>query len=125
MAADQLVVGILFTGIRQGCADAGADWMTEKTSAISPWFDAAREKGWVVKTRASEAKVGAIAICFNPEKGFARLYIVREVHDWGFKGAYIDKNGEPKEGDVSHSFLLSTEKGYSFRGYIWPEKMPK
>ena len=56
----------------------GADWMTDKTSAISPWIDAAREKGWVVKTRASEAKIGAIAIRRNNEKGFSTLYLIRK-----------------------------------------------
>jgi hypothetical protein len=103
----------------------GADWMNTKTPAISPWFDAAREKGWVVKTRASEAKVGAIVICHNPDKGLSRLYIVKEVFDWGFKAGFIGKDGEPKEGNIAHSYLLSTQDGYTFRGYIWPERTGK
>ena len=100
----------------------GANWMNEKTTALAPWFDAAREKGWVVKTRADAAKVGAIAIRRNPNTGQATLNIVREVYDWGFKGSYMGKDGEPHEGTVSFSYLLSTAKGYHFVGYIWPER---
>lgn len=103
----------------------GADWMTTKTPAISPWLDAAREKGWIVKTRVSEAKVGAIAICSNIDKGTSRLYIVKQVFDWGFKAGYIGKDGEPKEGNIAHSYLLSNQDGYTFRGYIWPERAGK
>ncbi|NMC32394.1 MAG: hypothetical protein GYA36_08055 [Veillonellaceae bacterium] len=101
----------------------GADWMKDKTTSLSPWFDAAREKGWVVKTRADAAKVGAIAIRRNPETGTSILNIVREVYDWGFKGDYMGKDGEPHVGEVPYSYLLSTAKGYHFVGYIWPERV--
>lgn len=101
----------------------GADWMKEKTSNISSWLDAAREKGWVVKSRANEAKIGAIGIRQNPDTQTARLSFVREVYDWGIKYSYIGTDGEPKDGTISFSRLLSAQDGYMFKGYIWPEKM--
>ena len=103
----------------------GADWMKDKTSSIAHLIDAAREKGWVVKTRASEAKVGSIAICRNAEKGLVKLYIVREVYDWGFKAGYIGKDGEAHERELLYTDLLNNKDDYTFRGYIWPERGQK
>lgn len=101
----------------------GANWMNDKTIVTAPWFDAAREKGWVVKTRAGDVKVGSIAIRRNPDKSTVMLDIVRKVYVDGFKSSYIGKDGEPQDRTVSFSFLLNTTKGYHFAGYIWPERV--
>ncbi|MHC1761422.1 MAG: tetratricopeptide repeat protein [Negativicutes bacterium] len=103
----------------------GADWLTSATSNVVTWMDSARGKGWIVKTRATEAKVGAIGIRVNMENSTAGLLIVREVHDWGIVASYIDMSNEPTSDFFLYTSLLGTDKGFTFRGYIWPEKIMK
>lgn len=87
------------------------------------WVVAAKEKGWIVQSSVRSLKVGAMAISRNDDKKTVRIYIVREVHDWGFLGSCISsKTGEPIDVNVYFSQLLSNEEGYTFKGYIWPER---
>lgn len=110
----------------------GMDWLTGNSKHncgplnISEWVPRAIDKGWVVKSLPYSARVGALAITVNDSTKFARVWIVREVYDWGFKGTYIaSKDGEPHETKVAYSWIVSTDEGYSFKGYIYPERMSK
>ena len=103
----------------------GADWIASEESNIVTWMDLAREKGWIVKTRATEAKVGAIGIRYNMENNTAFLLIVREVHDWGIVASFVNMSNEPTSDIFPYTTLLGTDKGFTFRGYIWPEKIVK
>lgn len=108
----------------------GMDWLHGNSKqncgpSITDWVPDAIDKGWVVRSLPSYAKVGALAITVNDSSHFARAWIVREVYTWGFKGTYIDKDGEPREQKISYSWLANPGDGFNFKGYIYPERIPK
>ncbi len=110
----------------------GADWLTGSNrddfgpSQIA-WVASAAEKGWVISTFPSRAKVGAIGISIREDTGpsfLVWLCIVREVRAESIVVSMFD-DGQVVEKEITFEELRSSPDDYIFRGYIYPEKSGK
>jgi hypothetical protein len=102
------------------------------------WYDNANKAGWITKTGAKEAKVGAIVVWTGGGgKNYGHVAIVREVTINGIKieemnyGTIINKDlaktvnfGKFTTAVLNFDNLNRNQGKLIFKGYIWPERIP-
>ncbi|SPF51739.1 hypothetical protein SBF1_5320002 [Candidatus Desulfosporosinus infrequens] len=94
----------------------GVNWR----GSVNKWIDNAQAAGWITKTDSHDAKIGALAIRFNPTKNLVKVDIVRDIKT---NTLVVDsRSGDlrPYTMTLEMDDLKNGKDGFNFLGYIWP-----
>ena len=95
--------------------EPGFDW----SGLPGSWLDQASQGKWVVKTAATDAKVGSIIIWID-ELNKARVGIVRDISDKGIRFDTLNQSNKSLQKIATPESLIND---YKLVGYIWPERI--
>lgn len=102
--------------------EPGVNWRGN----IREWIKNAAAAGWITKTDPSDARIGALVIRYNSAKDWAKVGIVRDIKNNIISIDARKANLYPFSEKLQIDDLRITDKdGYTFIGYIWPERLQK
>ncbi|WP_312202208.1 CHAP domain-containing protein [Anaerospora hongkongensis] len=99
--------------------EPGVNWRGN----VREWVKNSAAAGWITKNDPSDARIGALVIRYNFAKDWAKVGIVRGMKNNILSIDTRKANLYPVSEELRIDDLRIDKEGYTFLGYIWPERL--
>ncbi len=99
--------------------EPGVNWRGN----VRDWVKNSAAAGWITKNDPSDARIGALVIRYNFAKDWAKVGIVRGMKNNILSIDTRKANLYPVSEELRIDDLRIDKEGYTFLGYIWPERL--